>query len=316
MQTIVKVLYRTLAILLIAIFSTVLTAQTVKPTPAADRMKSLAAKRELANQSTITTPFRNVGPTVMGGRVVEIAVNPEDPTEFYAAYATGGLWHTTNNGQSFTPVFDNEDVIFLGTVAVHWPSRTIWVGTGEANSSRSTYSGIGVYKSTDNGKSWQHLGLTESHHIGDIVLHPTNPNIAWVAVTGHLYSPSKDRGVYKTSDGGKTWKNTLSIDENTGAIELDINPINPNEVYACLWYRTRRAWNFVEGGKTSGIYKSTDGGDKWNLITDAGSGFPNGEGVGRMGVSVFANNPNIVYAIVDNQARQPDTATRKTDSLT
>lgn len=316
MRTIVKVLNRSIAILLIAIFSTALTAQIVKPTPAADRMKSLAAKRDLANQSPFTTAFRNVGPTVMGGRVVEIAVNPDDPTEFYAAYATGGLWHTTNNGQSFTPVFDHEDVIFLGTVAVHWPSRTIWVGTGEANSSRSTYSGIGVYKSTDNGKSWQHLGLPESHHIGDIVVHPTNPNIAWVAVTGHLYSPSKDRGVYKTSDGGKTWKNTLSIDENTGAIELDINPINPNEVYACMWYRTRRAWNFEEGGKTSGIYKSTDGGDKWNLITGTGSGFPNGEGVGRIGVSVFANNPNIVYAIVDNQGRQPDTATRKTDSLT
>ncbi len=301
---------------LLFIFSTLLTAQQVAPTPGAERVKSLAAKRELSKQSPYKTSFRNIGPTVMGGRVVEIAVNPEDPTEFYAAYATGGLWHTTNNGQSFTPIFDNEDVIFLGTVAVHWPTRTIWVGTGEANASRSTYSGIGLFKSTNNGKTWEYLGLPESHHIGAIKLHPSNPNVAWVAVTGHLYTPNKERGVYKTADGGKTWKQTLFIDDKTGAIELDINPKNPDEVYAAMWYKTRTAWNFEESGKTSGIYKSTDGGEKWSLITGAGSGFPTGEGVGRIGIAVFPENPEIIYAIVDNQARQPDTSTRKTDTLT
>lgn len=304
-------------ILFLVFFSTMLTAQQIKPTLAADRLKSLSAKRELVKKSPFTTTFRNIGPTVQGGRIVEIAVNPDDPTEFYAAYATGGLWHTTNNGQSFTPVFDREDVIFLGTVAVHWPTRTIWVGTGEANASRSTYSGLGVYKSTDNGKTWQYLGLPESHHIGALKLHPTNPEIAWVAATGHLYSPNKERGVYKTTDGGKTWKHTLFIDNNTGAIDLDINPQNPNELYATMWHKTRTAWNFEESGKTSGIYKSTDGGEKWGLITGAGSGFPNGDGVGRIGVAVFPKNPNIIYAILDNQFRQPDTAaSRKKDSLT
>ncbi len=168
-------------------FSSLLTAQQVQPTPASERMKSLGQKREMANSPPYKTGFRNVGPTVMGGRVVEVSVNPDDPTEFYAAYATGGLWHTTNNGQSFTPVFDREDVLFLGAVAVHWPSRTIWAGTGEANASRSTYSGLGVYKSTNNGKSWTYVGLPESHHIGAIQLHPTNPDVAWVAVTSHFY---------------------------------------------------------------------------------------------------------------------------------
>ena len=231
-------------------------------------------------------------------------------------YATGGLWHTTNNGQSFEPIFDQEDVIFTGTVAVHWPSRTIWVGTGEANSSRSTYSGIGIYKSNNNGKTWQYAGLPESHHIGAIKVHPDNPDVAWVAVTGHLYTPNKERGVYKTTDGGKNWKQTLYIDANTGAIDMDINPQNPMEVYATMWYKTRKPWNFEEGGKTSGIYKSTDGGEKWSLISGAESGFPNGEGVGRIGVAVFPKNPQIVYAVVDNQSRQPDTAARKRDTTT
>lgn len=292
-------------------FSSLLTAQQVQPTPASERIKSLAQKREMANSTPYKTGFRNVGPTVMGGRVVEVSVNPDDPTEFYAAYATGGLWHTTNNGQSFTPVFDREDVLFLGAVAVHWPSRTIWAGTGEANASRSTYSGLGVYKSSNNGKSWTYLGLPESHHIGAIQLHPTNPDVAWVAVTGHLYSPNKERGVYKTSDGGKTWKQTLFIDNNTGAIDLAVNPMNPNELYAAMWYKTRKAWNLEESGKTSGIYKSFDGGEKWSLISGPGNGFPNGEGVGRIGIAIFPANPDIVYALLDNQFREADTAAQK-----
>ena len=203
----------------------------------------------------------------MSGRVVDVDVNPNDPTEFYVAYATGGLWHTTNNGQSFIPVFDHEDVIGIGDIAVNWHDGEIWVGTGEANSSRSSYSGIGIYKSIDTGRTWQYLGLPESQHIGKIILHPQNKNIAWVAATGHLYSPSKERGVYKTTDGGKTWKQTLYVDDNTGAIDMDINPKNPDELFACMWHRERRAWNFMESGNTSAIYKSTDGGDTWKKIT-------------------------------------------------
>jgi photosystem II stability/assembly factor-like uncharacterized protein len=287
----------------------------VKPTPAAERLKSIQQRKTLQQQSLVNhIPFRNIGPSIMSGRVDDIEVNPNDPTEFYVAYATGGLWHTTNNGQSFTSIFDSEDVIGIGDIAVNWKNKTIWVGTGEVNSSRSSYAGIGVYKSINNGKTWQYLGLPESHHIGKIQLDPTNDNVAWVAVLGHLYSANKERGVYKTVDGGKTWKQTLFIDDNTGAVDIDINPAKPSELYAAAWYRTRRAWNFEEGGKTSGIYKSTDGGETWTNITKPGSGFPTGNAVGRIGIAVYPKNPQIVYAIMDNQAHKPDTAQKKSDT--
>jgi len=287
----------------------------IKPTSAVERMKGLE-KRKLLEQNSLLKDiqFINIGPTQMNGRVVDMEVNPADPTEFYVAYASGGLWHTVNNGLSFVPIFDKENAISIGDIAVNWTSRIIWVGTGEVNSSRSSYSGTGMFKSANNGKNWDYLGLPESHHIGKIILHPTNANIAWGAVLGHLYSPNKERGVYKTTDGGNTWKLTLSVDENTGAVEMDINQQNPDELYACMWYRTRRAWDFKPTGSTSGIYKSIDGGNNWKLVTQAGSGFPAGETVGRIGVAVYPNNPKIIYAVVDNNALQPDTATKKIDT--
>ena len=287
----------------------------IKPSTATERLNGIQ-KRKLLEKDTVlnSIKFRNVGPSIMSGRVVDVDVNPADPTEFYVAYASGGLWYTQNNGQSLVPVFDKENIFSIGDVAVNWHNGTIWLGSGEANSSRSSYSGLGVYKSTDKGKNWEYVGLPESQHIGKITLHPTDNNIAWVAVLGHLYSPSKERGIYKTTDGGKTWKQTLFVDENTGAADMDINPKDPNELYAAMWYRTRRAWNFEESGKTSGIYKSIDGGNTWKSLTAAGSGFPAGDGVGRIGVAVFAANPNIVYATLDNQGHRPDTAKKKVDT--
>jgi len=287
------------------------TAQ-IKPTPASERLSSFEQRKKLLESSTINgTSFRNIGPSVMSGRVVDIAVNPEDPTNFYVAYATGGLWHTINNGQSFTPVFDSEAIITIGAVAVNWKNNIIWLGTGEVNSSRSSYAGIGVYKSSNGGKSWDYLGLPESHHIGKIVINEAEPNTAWVAVLGHLYSPNKERGVYKTTDGGKNWKQTLYVDANTGAVDIDIDTKNPSNLYAAMWYKTRTASNFEESGKTSGIYKSTDGGDTWKLVNTQGSGFPNGDGVGRIGLAVYPQNPNTVFAVVDNNFHQPDTALQK-----
>ena len=293
----------------------------IKPSTTAERLNGLQKRKLLENDTLLKgIKFRNVGPSIMSGRVVDVDVNPADPTEFYVAYATGGLWYTVNNGQSLVPVFDKENAFGIGDIAVNWSqtpagqTKTIWVGTGEVNSSRSSYAGLGVYKSTDNGKHWEYLGLPESHHIGKINLHPTDNNTAWVAVLGHLYSPNKERGIYKTTDGGKTWKQTLYVDDNTGAVDMDINPKNPDELYAAMWYRTRRAWNFEEGGKTSGIYKSTDGGNTWKLATAAGSGFPAGNGLGRIGIAVFAANPNIVYATLDNQDHRPDTAKKKVDT--
>jgi photosystem II stability/assembly factor-like uncharacterized protein len=295
--------------LFVLVFTVMFMGQAqVKPTPGIERLKSLDIKNKSAENSTLKDiTFRNIGPAIMSGRVDDIEVNPDDPTEFYVAYATGGLWHTQNNGQSFTPIFDKEHVIGIGDIAVDWKTRTIWVGTGEVNSSRSSYAGIGVYKSIDNGKSWMYLGLPESQHIGKILLHPTDPNTAWVAVLGHLYSTNKDRGVYKTTDGGKNWKHTLFIDENTGTVEMDMNPSNPNEIYAANWHRIRKAWDFTEGGKSSGIHKSLDGGETWQLISGENSGFPQGEGIGRIGVAVARQDPNIVYAIVDNYNLKSDT---------
>ncbi len=300
--------------------STVAIAQ-VNPTPAAERMKVIEQRKALEARSVLNeVKFRNIGPTIMSGRVVDIDANPDDPTEFYVAYATGGLWYTKNNGLSFVPIMDSIDVLFIGDIAVNWSQtpagtpRTIWVGTGEVNSSRSSYAGIGIYKSTNNGKSWEYLGLPESHHIGKIQLHPTDNNTAWVAALGHLYSPNKERGVYKTTDGGKTWKQTLFIDDNTGCVDLDINPSNPSEVYAAMWYRVRRAWKFEESGKTSGIYKSNDGGETWKQVSGPGSGFMTGEKIGRIGLAVFPANPKIVYAVVDNNTPRPDTA-KKNDTL-
>ncbi len=289
----------------------------ILPTTGEDRLKALQKRQESRRNSPFNEiSFRNIGPSIMGGRVVDIEVNPKDPTEFYLAYATGGLWHTTNNGLSFKPVFDNEMVIGIGDIAINWETanRTIWLGTGEVNSSRSTYAGIGMYKSTDNGTSWSYLGLPDSHHIGEVTLHPQDSMTAWVAVMGHLYSSNKDRGIYKTTDGGKTWTKTLFIDENTGAVDLQINPNNPEELYAAMWYRTRSAWNFEESGKTSGIYKSTDGGLTWNNIGGAGSGFVTGPGTGRIGLAVYPKQPQIVYAVIDNQEERQEEKKTKPDS--
>ncbi len=260
--------FKFIVFLFISILTFGFTSAQVAPTKGSDRLNGLAKRKLLQSQSLLKDiKFRNIGPSVMSGRVVDVDVNPNDPTEFYVAYATGGLWHTTNNGQSFIPVFDHEDVIGIGDIAVNWHEGEIWVGTGESNSSRSSYSGIGIYKSIDTGRTWQYLGLPESQHIGKIILHPQNKNIAWVAAIGHLYSANKERGVYKTTDGGKTWKQALYVDDNTGAIDIDINPKNPDELFACMWHRERRAWNFIESGNTSAIYKSTDGGDSWKKVT-------------------------------------------------
>ncbi len=261
--------------------------------------------------------FRNIGPTVMSGRVTDLSVNPKDPSHFYVAYASGGLWETTNNGNSFNPIFDNQMVMTIGDVEVDWEKDIIYVGTGEKNSSRSSYSGNGIYKSSNGGKDWTHIGLKESHHIGRIIIHPEDNNIIWVASLGHLYSSNKERGLYKTTDGGVTWINTLFINDMTGAIDLVIDPSNPDILYLSMWERERMAWNFDGSGLGSGIFKSTDGGENWKEISGGLSGFPDTEGTGRIGLDISKSNPNIIYAILDNQDRKPSTSSeQKNDDLT
>jgi len=254
--------------------------------------------------------FNSVGPTIMSGRVVDVDVNPDNPIEFYVGYASGGVWYSNNNGMSFTPIMDNSATQNVGEIAVDWKSSTIWVGTGEHNSSRSSYAGIGILKSTDKGKTWQNMGLKDSHHIGKIEINPTNPNEVVVGVTGHLYSKNMERGVFKTNDGGKTWKQTLFIDDETGIIDIAVSSKNFNIQFASAWKKDRKAWNFIGNGTTSGIYKSEDGGSTWKLISTTESGFPTGEGVGRIGLATF--DDAIVYAVLDNQSKRPKKIQTKT----
>ena len=306
--------------ILVFIFSTTfLAAQKQKTTPVVNRNVSANknAREQLQVKSIVNgVSFRSVGPTVMSGRVVDVEVDPANPTHFYAAFASGGLWETKNNGTSFEPIFDSEAVMTIGDIAVDWNNKIIYVGTGENNSSRSSYSGMGVFKSTDNGKNWIHLGLDETHHIGRIILHPTDKNIFWVSSIGHLYSYNKERGVYKTKDGGNTWTQTLFINEKTGVIDLIIDEKNPMTLYAAAWERDRKAWNFTEAGTGSGIYKSTNGGEKWELISTAQSGFPQGEGVGRIGLALCKSNPEVVYAFLDNQTRKEKLTTETEEGIT
>jgi photosystem II stability/assembly factor-like uncharacterized protein len=252
----------------------------------------------------------------MSGRVVDLDVNPDDPTEFFVAYASGGLWHTNNNGTTFSPVMDNSATQNIGDIAVHWNSGTIWVGTGENNASRSSYAGIGVLKSEDMGKSWTNMGLPDSQHIGRIVINPDNPNELVVGVTGHLYTKNEERGIYKTSDGGATWEQSLYINDSTGIIDLAFVPGNFNIMYAAAWEKDRKAWNFKGNGNGSGIYKSIDGGTNWTKISGTDSGFPTGENVGRIGLAVY--DENTLYAVLDNQFRRSKKQTdpEKTDGLT
>ena len=293
-----KYLHTTLfSLLLSTVFSQVSTSSK-------DILESLNIQNELIKNSLVKNlEFKNIGPSIMSGRVTDIEVNPNNPSEFYVAYASGGLWHTVNNGNTFNPIMDNSDTQNIGDFDVDWNTRLIVVGTGENNSSRSSYAGIGILKSSDNGKTWTNIGLNDSHHIGKVMINPINPNEIVVAALGHLYSKNKERGIFKTLDGGISWKNTLYIDDNTGIIDLDITPNNFKIQYASSWEKSRQAWDFNGNGKNSGIYKSVDSGNTWKLISTKKSGFPIGNGVGRIGLAVF--DSNTIYAVVDNQFRRP-----------
>jgi photosystem II stability/assembly factor-like uncharacterized protein len=250
--------------------------------------------------------FREIGPTAQGGRYVEYAVVESNPRVFYAATATGGLWKTENHGVSFTSVFDNQRDFAIGSIALAQSRpEVVYLGTGEANNSRSTYDGNGLYKSTDAGKSWTHIGLSNAGRIGRIVVHPKNPDVVLVAASGKLYSHNPDRGVYRSTDGGKTWAKTLdhTVDgREIGAIDLAMDPSNPNVLYGATYDKVRRPWTFGEGGPGSALFKSTDGGATWRQLT---AGLPTGM-LGRIGLSVARSDPKTIYAVIENaNARDP-----------
>jgi photosystem II stability/assembly factor-like uncharacterized protein len=244
--------------------------------------------------------FREIGPTAQGGRYVDFAVVESNPRVFYAATATGGLWKTVNHGISFAPAFDNQPDFAIGAVALA-QSRpdVVYVGTGEANNSRSTYGGNGIYKSSDGGQTWTKAGLPNAGRIGRIVVHPKNPDVVFAAVSGHLYSENPDRGVYRTTDGGKSWTKTLDhkVDgREIGAIDVAMDPSNPNVLYAATYDKVRRPWTFGEGGPGSAVFKSTDGGTTWKQVTN---GLPAGM-LGRIGIAIARSAPRTVYVVIEN----------------
>ncbi len=233
----------------------------------------------------------------MGGRVDDVAVVERDPRIVYVGLAGGGLWKTTNAFTTWHPIFDNEAVSSIGAVAVS-PSdpAVVWVGTGEANNRQSSSWGNGVYRSLDAGLTWQHMGLADTHHIGRIVIHPRNSNIVYVAAPGHLWGPNHERGVFKTTDGGKTWAQVLSINDDTGANDIAMDPESPETLYASMYQHRRTVSGYNGGGPDSGIYKTVDGGATWNKLT---GGLPRGD-MGRIALDIYRHNPNIVYALVEH----------------
>jgi photosystem II stability/assembly factor-like uncharacterized protein len=287
--------------LISALAVTNLHAQDIKPTSEKALQESIEKHRQMLSSTPLKNfKAKNVGPTNMSGRIVDIEVASDIHT-FYVAAASGGVWKTEDNGQSFSPIFDHQGALGIGAMALSPSDNNIlWVGTGENNASRSTYAGSGIYKSTDAGKTWELMGLPYSQHTGQIQIHPTNPDIVWVGIIGSLYSKNKERGLYKTVDGGKTWKKVLYIDESTGIIDIKINPSNPDILLASSWERYRQAHDFIGNGDGSAIWRSEDGGDTWKKAV---TGFPQDEFVGRIGFDFSQSNPAVVYALLDNQGK-------------
>jgi len=253
--------------------------------------------------------WRAVGPRMQGGRIESIDVPAGRPSTMYVGVGAGNLWKTTNNGTTWKPIFEKESTFTIGDVAVA-PSDpdVVWVGTGEVLMARSSYAGTGVFKSTDAGETWRNMGLQDSHHIAQVLIHPNAPDTVWVAAIGHLYSENEERGIFRTTDGGASWDRVLYVDERTGAIDVVIDPSDPDILYAAMWERSRKAWGHTTNGPGSGVYKSTDGGTSWSQLGDglaAGAGLPVGENIGRIGLAVARSQPNTVYALVDNYAMDP-----------
>ena len=246
--------------------------------------------------------FRSIGPASMSGRISDLAVYEANPSIFYVGTAHGGVWKTTNAGTTFEPQFQDAGLISIGDVTVSQSNPDlVWVGTGESNNRQSTSWGDGVYKSTDGGKTYVNMGLKTSRFINRVVIDPRNNDIVFVAATGSLWGPGGERGIYKTTDGGRNWKRTLQVDDDTGANDLVMDPMNDQILYASTYQRRRTACCMNGGGLGSGIWKSTDGGETWTRLKN---GIPD-EPMGRIGLDVYRRRPNILYAIVEGQGPVP-----------
>jgi photosystem II stability/assembly factor-like uncharacterized protein len=278
---------------------TAVSAPAAKKNQKKDDKKETPAEEKKGGMTSDTfsgLKFRSIGPGVASGRVMSIAVNPKNKFEYYVGVASGGVWKTVNDGTTWTPLFDKEASYSIGWMALD-PNdpAVVWVGTGESNSQRSVAYGDGVYRSDDGGKDWQNLGLKKSEHIGRVVIDPRDSKVVYVAAEGPLWGAGGDRGLYKTTDGGKNWKAVLTISENTGVGDVAMDPSNPDIVYAAAYQRRRHVFTLIDGGPESAIYKSTDAGATWNKLK---SGLPTGD-MGRIGLAVSAADPNVVYATIE-----------------
>ena len=259
-------------------------------------------------------PFRdlewmNIGPTFCGGRVVDIEGYEGRPDKFLAAAATGGLWLTEDGGRTWRSCFHREATASIGDIAVSQADENlVWLGSGESNAQGQSYPGCGVFKSTDNGRSWDAMGLAATRHIARIVIDPVSRDTVYAAAPGSLFSTGPDRGVYKTADGGRTWEKILFVSDQTGVTDLAMDPRNRGVLYAAAWQRERKPWEFRAGGPESGVYKTLDGGKTWTRLE---GGFPAGPHVGRIGLAVSRSNPAVVYALVDNLASKDPAAVKR-----
>jgi photosystem II stability/assembly factor-like uncharacterized protein len=286
-------------------------AKVVQSTNPELRLKGFAEYQAMVQASKFKDlKWQYLGPTNVSGRVTDVAVVAPKGKNYtiYVAAASGGIWKTENEGTTWTPIFEKEPTAAFGDIALA-PSdpRTIWAGTGEQNIFRSSQAGCGVYKSTDGGKTWAHMGLADTNTIARIVVHPTNPDVVYVAAPGHEWTPNPQRGVFKTTDGGKTWAKILFVSDQTGATDLVMDPKDSETLYAATWQRTRKKWNDPRNFPDytgSGIYKTTDGGKTWNAIN---TGLPEAKFRGRIGLDICLTKPNVLYTLVDNYevSRQP-----------
>ena len=272
-----------------------LIAEQQQPPPAAELPPPIHQSDDPILQSFV---WRSIGPANMGGRVDDIAVDENNPSTFYVGFATGGIWKTTNNGTTWTPIFDKYPVSSIGDIALA-PSNAsiIYVGTGEPNNRQSSSFGGGVYKSTDGGKEFVYVGLKDTQSIGRVVVHPKDPDIAYVAAVGHLFGPNPERGLYKTTDGGKTWTNTKFIDNDTGFTDVAMDPSNPNVLFAASYQRRRQPWGFNGGGSGSALWKTTDAARTWTRLT--GNGLPDNPIIGRIGLDIARSKPSTIYASIE-----------------
>ncbi|MEM7041086.1 MAG: glycosyl hydrolase, partial [Bacteroidota bacterium] len=244
--------------------------------------------------------FRSLGPAFMSGRIADVAIHPENDNTWFIAVGSGGVWRTTNSGITWKPVFDSQKVYSTGCVTID-PNQptTVWVGTGENVGGRHISFGDGIYKSIDGGNSWKNMGLKRSEHISKIIVHPENSDVLFVAVQGPLWSPGGERGFYMSKDGGKSWTRTLGDDKWTGVTDIELDPNDPDVIYAATWDRHRTVAAYMGGGPGSGLHKSTDGGQTWMPLK---AGLPKGN-LGKIGLAVSPIQPNVVYAAIEEDRR-------------